>query len=150
MSDDDYNPYLPDGPGSRMDIKDGPGLVDFLPDVSGGYKATAGAPLAGAAGPADGDIVEAALKTGHDPEIPVNIFELGLIYKIDVDKNNKVLIEMTLTSPNCPVAESLPNSVKENILKIDGIKDVDLKLVWDPPWTPDKMSDAAKLELNLA
>ena len=90
------------------------------------------------------------IKKIYDPEIPVNIFELGLIYKIEVNKEKKkVLIEMTLTSPNCPVAESLPNSVKDNILKIDGIEDVNLKLVWDPPWTKDKMSEAAKLELNL-
>ena len=85
----------------------------------------------------------------YDPEIPVNIFELGLIYKIEVQENNKISIEMTLTSPNCPVAESLPNSVKENILKIEGVEEVNLKLVWDPPWTKDKMSEAAKLELNL-
>ena len=89
------------------------------------------------------------IKKIYDPEIPVNIFELGLIYKIDVSNDKKVLIEMTLTSPNCPVAESLPNSVKENILKIDGIEEVEMKLVWDPPWTKDKMSEAAKLELNL-
>ena len=89
------------------------------------------------------------IKKIYDPEIPVNIFELGLIYKIEVINNKKVLIEMTLTSPNCPVAESLPNSVKENILKIAGVEDVELKLVWDPPWTKDKMSEAAKLELNL-
>ena len=75
------------------------------------------------------------IKKIYDPEIPVNIFELGLIYKIEVIDNKKALIEMTLTSPNCPVAESLPNSVKENILKIDGVEDVELKLVWDPPWT---------------
>ena len=90
------------------------------------------------------------IKKIYDPEIPVNIFELGLIYKIELNSDSKkVLIEMTLTSPNCPVAESLPNSVKENILKINGIEEVDLKLVWDPPWTKDKMSEAAKLELNL-
>ena len=89
------------------------------------------------------------IKKIYDPEIPVNIYELGLIYKIEVSEKNDVLIEMTLTSPNCPVAESLPNSVKENILKIDGIKNVDLKLVWDPPLTKEKMSEAAKLELNL-
>ena len=89
------------------------------------------------------------IKKIYDPEIPVNIFELGLIYKIEVIENKKVLIEMTLTSPNCPVAESLPNSVKENILKIDEIEDVELKLVWDPPWTKEKMSEAAKLELNI-
>jgi len=89
------------------------------------------------------------IKKIYDPEIPVNIYELGLIYRIEVNNEKKVIIEMTLTSPNCPVAESLPKSVKENILKIDGVKDVDLKLVWDPPWTKDKMSEAAKLELNL-
>ena len=89
------------------------------------------------------------IKKIYDPEIPVNIYELGLIYRIEVNDEKKVIIEMTLTSPNCPVAESSPKSVKENILKIDGIKDVDLKLVWDPPWTKDKMSEAAKLELNL-
>ena len=89
------------------------------------------------------------IKKIYDPEIPVNIYELGLIYKIDIQDENQVKIEMTLTSPNCPVAESLPNSVKENILKINGVKEVDLKLVWDPPWTKDKMSEAAKLELNL-
>ncbi len=89
------------------------------------------------------------IKKIYDPEIPVNIFELGLIYNIEVINKKKVLIEMTLTSPNCPVAESLPNSVKENILKIDGVEDVELKLVWDPPWTKEKMSEAAKLELNL-
>ena len=89
------------------------------------------------------------IKKIYDPEIPVNIYELGLIYNIRVNEEKKVEIEMTLTSPNCPVAESLPNMVKENILKVAGVKEVDLKLVWDPPWTKDKMSEAAKLELNL-
>ena len=89
------------------------------------------------------------IKKIYDPEIPVNIYELGLIYKIEVEDEKKVLVEMTLTSPNCPVAESLPRSVKDNILKIDGVIDVDLKLVWDPPWNQDRMSEAAKLELNL-
>ncbi|MFL2852775.1 MAG: SUF system Fe-S cluster assembly protein [Candidatus Pelagibacter sp.] len=89
------------------------------------------------------------IKKIYDPEIPVNIYELGLIYSIEITNNEKVNIEMTLTSPNCPVAEELPNSVKKNILKIDEVKDVDLKLVWDPPWDKDKMSEAAKLELNL-
>ena len=89
------------------------------------------------------------IKKIYDPEIPVNIYELGLIYKIEIKDNNKEIIEMTLTSPNCPVAESLPKMVKDNILKIDGIDDVELKLVWEPPWDKDKMSEAAKLELNL-
>ena len=89
------------------------------------------------------------IKKIYDPEIPVNIYELGLIYKIEITEKQKVLIEMTLTTPNCPVAESLPKSVKDNILQIDGVNDVDLKLVWDPPWNKDKMSEAAKLELNI-
>ena len=89
------------------------------------------------------------IKKIYDPEIPVNIFELGLIYKIDVYEKNKVNIDMTLTSPNCPVAESLPNQVKENIMKVEGVSDVKLNLVWEPPWNKDKMSEAAKLELNL-
>jgi len=90
-----------------------------------------------------------AVKKIFDPEIPVNIYELGLIYKIEVDEKNKVNVDMTLTSPNCPVAESLPNEVKENIMKVDGVSDVKLNLVWEPPWDKDKMSEAAKLELNL-
>ena len=89
------------------------------------------------------------IKKIYDPEIPVNIYELGLIYKVDVDEKNKVNIDMTLTSPNCPVAESLPNEVKENIKKVEGVSDVNLNLVWEPPWDKDKMSEAAKLELNL-
>ena len=89
------------------------------------------------------------IKKIYDPEIPVNIYELGLIYKIEIIDKKKVNIDMTLTTPNCPVADSLPKMVKNNILKIEGISDVDLNLVWDPPWTKDKMSEAAKLELNL-
>jgi len=89
------------------------------------------------------------VKKIYDPEIPVNIYELGLIYKIDVDEKNKVNVDMTLTSPNCPVAESLPNEVKENIKKVEGVSDVNLNLVWEPPWDKDKMSEAAKLEVNL-
>ena len=89
------------------------------------------------------------IKKIYDPEIPVNIYELGLIYKVEVDEKNKVNIDMTLTSPNCPVAESLPKDVKENIMKVEGVSDVNLNLVWEPPWNKDKMSEAAKLELNL-
>ena len=89
------------------------------------------------------------IKKIFDPEIPVNIYELGLIYKIEVDENNKVVVDMTLTSPNCPVAESLPNQVKDSIMKVEGVSEVDLKVVWEPPWDKNKMSEAAKLELNL-
>ena len=89
------------------------------------------------------------IKKIYDPEIPVNIYELGLIYKIEISDEKKVNIEMTLTSPNCPVAESLPKMVKDNVLNIEEVFDVDLKLVWSPPWTKDMMSESAKLELNL-
>ena len=89
------------------------------------------------------------IKKIYDPEIPVNIYELGLIYKIEVDEKNKVNVDMTLTSPNCPVAESLPKEVKDNIMKVEGVSDVNLNLVWEPPWDKNKMSEAAKLELNL-
>ena len=89
------------------------------------------------------------IKKIYDPEIPVNIYELGLIYKVEVDDKNKVNVDMTLTSPNCPVAESLPKEVKENIMKVEGVSEVSLNLVWEPPWNKDKMSEAAKLELNL-
>ena len=95
------------------------------------------------------ELIVSEIKKIYDPEIPVNIYELGLIYKIEIKEAKKVNIDMTLTSPNCPVAESLPKMVKDNILKLEGVDDVDLNLVWDPPWTKDKMSEAAKLELNL-
>ena len=89
------------------------------------------------------------IKKIYDPEIPVNIYELGLIYDIIIEKKNNVKIKMTLTSPNCPVAESLPNEVKNSIKEIKEINEVDLELVWDPPWNKSMMSEAAKLELNL-
>ena len=93
--------------------------------------------------------VIAEIKKIYDPEIPVNIYELGLIYDIIVDNNNNVKIDMTLTTPNCPVAESLPNEVKNSVKEIKEVKDVDLKLVWEPPWDKSMMSESAKLELNL-
>ena len=89
------------------------------------------------------------IKKVYDPEIPVNIYELGLIYKIEIDSKNVVNVDMTLTTPNCPVADSLPKQVKDYIMKVEGVSDVNLKLVWDPPWDKSKMSEAAKLELNL-
>ena len=95
------------------------------------------------------DKVIKEIKKVYDPEIPVNIYELGLIYKIEIKDKNVVNIDMTLTSPNCPVAESLPKQVKEYIMSVKGVSDVKLNLVWDPPWDKSKMSEAAKLELNL-
>ena len=92
--------------------------------------------------------VIAEIKKIYDPEIPVNIYELGLIYDITVN-NSKVKVKMTLTTPNCPVAESLPKEVKDSILEIKEVSKVDLDLVWEPPWDKSMMSEAAKLELNL-
>ena len=92
--------------------------------------------------------VIAEIKKIYDPEIPVNIYELGLIYDISI-KDNDVSVKMTLTTPNCPVAESLPKEVKDSILQIKEVKKVDLDLVWEPPWDKSMMSEAAKLELNL-
>ena len=94
------------------------------------------------------DKIISEIKKIYDPEIPVNIYELGLIYDIKVN-DRTAEIKMTLTSPNCPVAESLPKEVKDGAMQVEEIDDVDLQLVWDPPWTKDMMSDAAKLELNL-
>ena len=89
------------------------------------------------------------IKRIYDPEIPVNIYELGLIYEIKVEKDNNVKVKMTLTTPNCPVAESLPKEVKDSIMQVKEVNNVDLELVWDPPWDKSMMSEAAKLELNL-
>ena len=94
------------------------------------------------------DKVIKEIKKIYDPEIPVNIYELGLIYEVIVKEKN-VSVKMTLTTPNCPVAESLPKEVKDSIMNIDGVEKVDLDLVWDPPWDKSMMSEAAKLELNL-
>ena len=85
----------------------------------------------------------------YDPELPVNIYDLGLIYDIIVKDEKFAIIKMTLTTPNCPVAESLPKEVKDSVKEIKEVKDVDLELVWDPPWDKSMMSEAAKLELNL-
>ena len=89
------------------------------------------------------------LHSVYDPEIPVDIYELGLIYDLKVNSKGLVNIVMTLTSPNCPVAEILPEQVKQSAKKAEGVKDVNLKLVFEPPWTPDMMSEGAKVELNM-
>ncbi|HEX2477860.1 MAG TPA: SUF system Fe-S cluster assembly protein [Geminicoccaceae bacterium] len=96
-----------------------------------------------------GDRVIEALRTVYDPEIPVNIFELGLVYKIDVDDQNAVRIDMTLTSPMCPVAESLPEEVKAKVAALDGVDAAVVNVVWDPPWNPSMMSEEAQLELGI-
>jgi FeS assembly SUF system protein len=93
--------------------------------------------------------VIAMIKTCYDPEIPVDIYELGLIYQVDVREGNTVYVQMTLTSPMCPVAETLPPEVEEKIRGVPGVSGVELELAWEPPWSPDMMSEAARLELNM-
>jgi len=91
----------------------------------------------------------AALKTVYDPEIPVDIYELGLIYKVDVADNKDVSVDMTLTAPNCPVAGEMPDNVKAALELVDGIGEVPVNMTFDPPWTPERISEEAKLELNM-
>jgi FeS assembly SUF system protein len=95
------------------------------------------------------DQIITEIKKIYDPEIPVNIYELGLIYDIKIENKNTAKVKMTLTSPNCPVAESLPKEVKDSVMQVEGIDKVALDLVWDPPWDKTMMSESAKLELNL-
>ncbi len=99
-----------------------------------------------------GELQEAvieALKSIYDPEIPVNIYDLGLIYDVRVDADGDAVIDMTLTTPNCPVAESMPAEVEMRVLSVPGIRDAEVKLVWEPSWDPSKMSDEARLELGM-
>ena len=105
-----------------------------------------------AAGEPGGDLYEAvvdALKDIFDPEIPVNIYDLGLIYGVDVDHDGGVVVTMTLTTPHCPVAESMPGEVELRVSSVPGVRDAEVNLVWDPPWDPAKMSDEARLELGM-
>jgi len=95
------------------------------------------------------DRIIATLKTIYDPEIPVDIYELGLIYGVDVADDGEVHVIMTLTTPMCPVAETLPPEVEDKVRSVLGVTDVSLDLVWDPPWSVDMLSDAARLEMNL-
>ena len=94
------------------------------------------------------DQVIEVLSTIFDPEIPVNIYELGLVYEVDAGADGDVTVTMTLTTPNCPVAGSMPGEVESRVGAVPGVRHVDVNLVWDPPWTPEKMSEAAKLELG--
>ncbi|HEX6661921.1 MAG TPA: SUF system Fe-S cluster assembly protein [Sphingomicrobium sp.] len=108
-------------------------------------------PEEGNAGPGSdlqASVVE-VLKSIYDPEIPVDIYELGLIYDVDISEDGDAVVTMTLTTPHCPVAESLPNEVELRVLSVPGIRDAVVNLVWDPPWDPSKMSDEARLELGM-
>jgi len=106
------------------------------------------APKGGPGSDLQATVVE-ALKSVYDPEIPVDIYELGLIYDVDISEDGDAVITMTLTTPHCPVAESLPNEVELRVLSVPGIRDAVVNLVWDPPWDPSKMSDEARLELGM-
>jgi FeS assembly SUF system protein len=110
------------------------------------------APAATDAGAPGGDLYEAviaSLREIYDPEIPVNIYDLGLIYGLDIDADNHAVVTMTLTTPHCPVAESMPGEVELRVGAVPGVGSAEVNLVWDPPWDPQKMSDEAKLELGM-
>ena len=129
-------------------VSNGPGLADFLPNIGNGYIATAGTALANPVGEVDPIAVEDALKSVHDPEIPVNIYDLGLIYDVDRQQNGNVYVTMSLTAPGCPVAGEMPGQVARALASVEGVGEVSVELVWSPPWTPDRMSDDAKLALD--
>jgi FeS assembly SUF system protein len=105
-------------------------------------------PVGGAGGVLQETVIE-ALKTIYDPEIPVDIYELGLIYDVAASEDGDVVVTMTLTTPNCPVAESMPGEVEMRVLSVPGVRDAEVKLVWEPAWDPSKMSDEARLELGM-
>ena len=119
---------------------------DYLAGFLAGDKEEA--PKGGPGGDLQAAVVE-VLKSVYDPEIPVDIYELGLIYGVDISEDGDATITMTLTTPHCPVAESLPNEVELRVLSVPGIRDAVVNLVWDPPWDPSKMSDEARLELGM-
>ncbi|MGC6516770.1 MAG: DUF59 domain-containing protein [Candidatus Puniceispirillaceae bacterium] len=131
-------------------FEDGPSLQDFLPDVSEGYQAEAGISLPSEqASQASEEAVIAALETVQDPEIPVNIYELGLIYDIIRHDNGDVMITMSLTAPGCPVAGEMPKQVAEAVAQVPDVGKVTVSLVWEPAWTKDRMSEDAKMALDL-
>ena len=129
---------------------DGLSLQDFMPGASQGFHARAGAPIDTAVvGVASADDVVAALKSVYDPEIPVNLYDLGLIYSLDIEPDGTVRITMTLTAPGCPVAGEMPDQVARAVAAVDGVGEVDVELVWDPPWTKERMSEEARLALDM-
>jgi FeS assembly SUF system protein len=117
--------------------------------TAGDSVASGGTPLQPGAPIASREDVIAALRTVHDPEIPVNLYDLGLIYNLDISAEGNVAIEMTLTTPSCPVAGSMPSEVLRAVSALDGVGLVDVKLVWDPPWSMENMSEDAKLALGM-
>ena len=126
-------------------------LADFMPGAPEGEggSARAGAPLAAGISPATEEAIVEAIKTVYDPEIPVNLYDLGLIYRLDRAENGDVAIDMTLTAPACPVAGMMPGKVADAVASVEGVGEVEVRLVWDPPWTKDRMSEDAKLALDI-
>ena len=132
---------------------DAPAFPDFVPPPAAGgdkdFKATAGEPLPAGTAPASEDAVVAALRTVHDPEIPVNIYDLGLVYKLAIGADGDVAVDMTLTAPGCPVAGEMPGQVANAVAAVVGVGRVSVTLVWEPGWTPERMSADAKLALGM-
>ncbi|TVR99722.1 MAG: SUF system Fe-S cluster assembly protein [Rhodospirillales bacterium] len=128
-----------------------PTLTDFLPrgGDDDGFVATAGEDLPEGMPAAVEAVVIEAVKTVYDPEIPVNLYDLGLIYRLDIDPRGNVDIDMTLTAPACPVAGEMPGQVADTVAAVDGVGTVTVRLVWDPPWSRDRMSEDARLALDL-
>lgn len=137
-------------PKARVDDAVEPAAAERKRDYLSGFLAQK--PVEPGAGEPGGPLYEAvidALKEIYDPEIPVNLYDLGLIYGVDITANGHAAITMTLTTPHCPVAESMPGEVELRVSAVPGIATADVNLVWDPPWDPQKMSDEAKLELGM-
>ena len=122
-------------------------LEDFLPDKNSAYFRSFDKVIEGKK-VSERSIIK-KIKTVFDPEIPVNIYDLGLIYNLDIDKKNNIMIKMTLTTPNCPVAGSMPESVGKAVSEIEGISSIKVELVWEPKWTKDMMTEDAKLALDI-
>ncbi len=116
--------------------------------AAGDFVARVGDPLPSGVSVADLDEIEAVMRTIYDPEIPVDIYNLGLIYRVDIDEAGDVEIDMTLTAPACPVAGELPTQIAEAVAELDGVGHVAIRLVWDPPWNQDRMSEVAKVALG--
>ena len=141
-----------DDHGTPVDTPEGIEEPERKPDYLEGFLAQKPAPLTPGAGAPGGDLYESvvdALKEIYDPEIPVNIYELGLIYGVDITEEAHVVVTMTLTTPHCPVAESMPAEVELRVGAVPGVGSAEVNLIWDPPWDPAKMSDEAKLELGM-
>jgi len=142
---------VPAPPRARVDDAEAPAdKLERKRDYLEGFLAEK--PSGAAPGEPGGNIYEgviAALRDIFDPEIPVNIYDLGLIYGVDVDQDGGVVVTMTLTTPHCPVAESMPGEVELRVGAVPGVRDAEVNLVWDPPWDPAKMSDEARLELGM-